>query len=135
MIRQAAIAALIGAGLGGLATPSLATEWVNCASPDGGASFDFLAGAVDVLAVVGMTISVGDQVWASDVAYGPGEPVAVGQAFENEQMLLIDAVDPGVTTKVAELRLFKATEGDAPVYAGTLRIPGHGAWAVSCSGP
>ncbi len=40
MIRTAAIAI----GLCGLATPSLAAEWISCASPDGGASFDFLVG-------------------------------------------------------------------------------------------
>ena len=131
MIRLAAIAL----SLCGLATPSLATEWINCASPDGGARFDFLVGTTDVLAVAGMTITVGDKVWATDPAYGPGDPVGVGQAFETDTMILIDAVDPGVTTKIAELRLFKATEVDASVYAGTLRIPGHGAWAVGCSGP
>ena len=39
------------------------------------------------------------------------------------------------TTRIAELRLFKAREGDAYAYGGTLRIAGQGAWAVSCSGP
>ena len=130
MIRLAAIAV----SLCGLATPSLATEWINCASPDGGASFDILVGTTDVLSVAGMTITVGDKVWATDPAYGPGDPVSVGQAFETETMILVDAVDPGVTTKIAELRLFKATEADTSVYAGTLRIPGHGAWGVGCSG-
>ena len=133
MFRRAAIATL---GLCGLATPSLATEWINCASPDGGASIDVLVGATDVLSVVGMTITVGAKVWATDPAYGPGEPVSLGQGFEDAETLRIDAVDPNVTTRIAELRLFKATEGDAAlVYGGTLRIPGHGAWAVSCSGP
>ncbi len=135
MIRLAAIAPLLFGGLCGLATPALATEWVNCAEASGAASFDFLAGTVDVLAIVGLNVSTGDRVWASDVAYGPGEPVAVGQAFETADMILIDAVDPGLTTRIAELRLFKATEADTSVYAGTLRIPGHGAWAVSCTGP
>ena len=59
----------------------------------------------------------------------------VGQAYENDQMILIDAVDEAMSSHIAELRLFKTTEGDADtVYAGTLRIPGHGAWAVSCTG-
>ena len=132
MIKQAAIAIL---GLCGLATPSLATEWINCASPDGGASFDVLVGATEVLSVVGMTITVGDKVWATDPAYGPGEPVILGQAFEDAETLRIDAVDPNVTTRIAELRLFKATEAEAVVYGGTLRIPGQGAWTVGCSGP
>ncbi len=117
-----------------LASPAAATEWVSCASPGGEASFDYLAGTLDVLSVVGLNISVGEQVWASDVAYGPGDPVAVGQAFEDADTVRIDAVDEAVTTVIARLRLFKATTGDgAAVYGGTLDIPGHGAWPVSCS--
>ena len=131
MIRLAAIAI----GFCGLATPALATEWVNCRDADGAASFDFLVGTLDVLSIVGLTVSVGDKVWASDVAYGPGEPASVGQAYENDQMILVDVMDASLAARVAELRLFKASEGDgALVYAGTLRIPGHGAWAVSCTG-
>lgn len=132
MILRAAIAVI---GLGGLCTPALATEWVNCAAPDGAATFDYLAGTLDVLSIVGLTISTGERVWASDVAYGPGEPIAVGQAFETADMILVDAVDPNVTTTIAELRLFKAKEADAVALGGTLRIPGHGAWPVSCTGP
>ncbi len=132
MIREAATAAALVCGL---ATPSLATEWVNCAAPDGAASFDYLAGTLDVLSVVGMTITVGEQVWATDPAYGPGDLVVVAQAFETPEMVLIDAMTPELDSFIAELRLFKATEGDAYAYGGTLRIPGYGAWAVSCFGP
>ena len=132
MIRLVASAVLVA----GFASPALATEWLNCADADGAASMDLLLGAMDVVAVAGMTVSVGDQVWASHVEYGPGEPITVGQAFETADMLLVDAMDEGMVAKIAELRLFKASEGDGPdIYAGTLRIPGHGAWAVSCSGP
>lgn len=132
MIRKAAIAVAVAA----IATPSLATEWINCSDAQGQASFDMLVGAVDVISIVGLTISVGDQVWASDVAYGPGEPVKVGQAFEDADTILVDATDENIAARIAELRLFKATEGDSQtVLGGTLRIPGHGAWAVSCSGP
>ena len=132
MIRRAAIAVALAT----FATPSLATEWVNCSDRDGQASFDMLLGALDVISIAGLTITVGEQVWASDVAYGPGEPVTVGQAFEDADTIMVDAMDENLTAKIAELRLFKTSEGDAaPVLAGTLRIPGHGAWAVSCSGP
>ncbi len=132
MIRRAAIAVALAT----LATPSLATEWVNCSDRDGQASFDMLLGALDVISIAGLTITVGEQVWASDVAYGPGERVTVGQAFEDADTIRVDAMDENLTAKIAELRLFKATEGaGVPVYSGTLRIPGHGAWAVSCSGP
>lgn len=126
------IAALL-AGLG--AGTAQATEWVTCATPAGEASFDYLVGTLDVLAVVGLNVSVGEQVWASDVAYGPGDPIVVGKAFEDDETVMIDAMDEGMSTTIAQLRLFKAEEGDAPiVYSGTLRIPGHGAWTISCAG-
>lgn len=118
-----------------LASPVTATEWLNCSDRDGVASIDLLLGAMDVAAVAGMTISTGDRVWASHVEYGPGDPVAVGQAFETGEVLLVDAMDENLAGKVAELRLFKAGDEDGAVaYGGTLRIAGYGAWAVSCSG-
>jgi hypothetical protein len=134
MIRLAAIAIGVSLGLCGLATPSLATEWIACASSDGGASMDILVGSVDVLSIAGITVTVGDKVWATDPAYGPGDPVIVGQAFEDADTIRVDAVDDGYVV-VAALRLFKASEGEDYVHAGTLRIPGHGAWAVACTGP
>jgi len=134
MIRRAAIAAGLTLSLCGLATPSLATEWIACASSDGGASMDILVGHLDVLSIAGMTITVGEKVWATAPAYGPGDPTSVGQAFEDAETLRVDAVDDNIA-KVAELRLFKTTEGDTSLYAGTLRIVGHGAWSVACTGP
>ncbi len=88
-----------------------------------------------MISIVGMTITVGDKVWATDPAYGPGDPVSVGQAFDTGTTILVDAVDPDVTTKLAELRLFKTSEGRTTATAGTLRVPGEGAWAVACTGP
>ena len=132
MNRILGITALL-AGLA--AAPAMATEWVSCTTPSGEASFDYLVGTLDVLAIVGLNVSVGEKVWASDVAYGPGDPIVVGQAFETGEMVLVDAMDDNMTAIIAQLRLFKAEEGDAPmVYSGTLKIPGYGAWAVSCQG-
>ena len=62
-----------------LASPAAATEWLNCSDASGAASMDLLQGTLDVAGIVGMTISTGDQVWASHVEYGPGDPVVVGQ--------------------------------------------------------
>jgi hypothetical protein len=130
VIRAAALALLAGA----TAAPALATEWINCSDAGGAASFDVLVGSLDVLSVAGMTITAGERVWASDPAYGPGDPASVGQAFEDAETIRIDAVDADFA-KIAELRLFKASEGDFVATGGTLRMPGIGAWAVSCSGP
>lgn len=119
--------------LAGLSSPAFATEWVNCTDATGAASFDFLAGQTDVMSIASITISAGEKVWASDVANGPGDPVQVGQSFEGNGMILIDAVDGGAL--VAQLRLWVADAADFPIYSGTLSITGQGAWAVSCSGP
>lgn len=120
-------------GLGG---PALATEWMSCSDRDGAASIDMLLGTLDVLSVSGLIVSTGDKVWASHVEYGPGDPIAVGQAFETEDTILVDAMDDALAAKIAELRLFKTADDEgAPVLGGTLRIPGYGAWAVSCTGP
>jgi hypothetical protein len=125
----------LAALLGGLAAgPAAATEWVSCSTAGGEASFDYLAGALDVLAVVGLNVSVGDEVWASDVAYGPGTPIVVGQAFEDDATVRIDAMDEAMLAVIAELRLFKAMAAEGAVaYGGTLTIAGHGAWAVTCA--
>ena len=123
----------IGMMLAGLSSPVFATEWINCADSTGAASFDVLVGQADVASIAALTISVGEKVWASDVANGPGDPVQVGQSFFGSEMILIDAVDAG--SLVAELRLWVAASDDLPAYGGTLRIPGQGTWAVSCSGP
>lgn len=114
------------------ATPALATEWEHCADAGGAASFDYLAGdGLGVLSISELTVSAGEKVWASDPANGPGDPVKVGQAFEDEHTISIDAMDKDFV-KIAELRLFKTSEGANDVTAGTLRIVGQGAWAVSC---
>lgn len=132
MRRLAAAAALLFA----LASPAAATEWLNCSDRDGAASIDLLLGAMDVAAVVGVTLSSGDDVWASHVEYGPGEPITVGQAYETADLLVVDFMDEALASRIAELRLFKATGADgAPVYGGTLRLIDGGAWAVSCTGP
>lgn len=115
-----------------VATPACATEWVHCSDGGGAASFDYLAGdGVGVLSIAALTVTAGEKVWASDPANGPGDAVSVGQAFEDEHSVQIDAMDKDFM-KIAELRLFKASEGNSSVYGGTLRIVGQGAWAVSC---
>ena len=87
------------------ATPALATEWEHCSDAGGAASFDYLA--------------------------GDGDPVSVGQAFEDAEAIRIDALDKDAGI-VASLRLFKASESGEAATGGTLSINGLGAWAVSC---
>jgi hypothetical protein len=126
MLRVLTVLAMLAA------TPAFATEWVHCSDANGDASFDYLAGdGVGVLSVSALTVTAGEKVWASDPANGPGDPVSVGQAFEDTDTVRIDAMDKDFQ-RIASLKLFKATEGDTSVYGGTLTITGLGAWAVSC---
>lgn len=126
-------ALILVAGLG--VTPAFATEWVHCADAAGAASFDYLSGdGLDVLSISALTVSAGERVWASDAANGPGDPVSVGQAFEDADTVLIDALDKDAV-KIAELRLNKAGDGDTRVLGGTLAVKGLGAWVVSCDPP
>ncbi len=120
------LAALAAAG------PAMATEWQHCADAGGAASFDYLAGeGLSYLQVSALTVTAGEKVWASDSANGPGDPVSIGQAFEDRDTIRIDAIDKDAQP-VARLRLFKASEGPSAALGGTLAITGLGAWAVSC---
>jgi hypothetical protein len=129
--------ALIAIMAGVAATPASATEWIDCTATGGGdASFNFLTGASNELAIAGLTIAVGKDSWSSNPAFGAGTDVGVGQAFEDADSIRVDAIDEKGGARIAELRLFKAQDGDSDeVDAGTLKIVGHGAWAVSCVGP
>ena len=132
-MRTTIIAAALS--IGGLAAqPALATEWIYCNDVTNTVTVGLLLGAVDTLNVSGIILSNGDRVWASSAAYGPGEEVSMGQGYEDNDLMAVDLMDKDYA-KLAELRLLKAVEGEMYVAAGTLRLPGQGAWAVICEGP
>ena len=112
--------------------PARATEWLICSDGDK-ASFSVLLGAMDVIAVNDIKIEAGGKMWSTTP--GEGTLVTKGQAFETADQMWIDVTDENVAAVVAQLRLFKASEAEDAVSGGTLRMPGVGAWAVSCSGP
>ena len=116
-----------------LASPAGATEWIACSAADDAASANILVGMVDVLSIASANVEAGGKKWAMD-AEGDAK-IIIGQAFEDAETIHVDFTDEGVSSVVAQLRLFKATEGDSDATGGILRVPGVGAWAVSCSGP
>jgi hypothetical protein len=125
---------LLTAALCLAASPAAATEWVYCSDPTSTVTVGLLLGATDVLSVSGIILSHDNDVWASAAAYGPGEPVSLGQGFADGAHLSVDLMD-GDFALLAELRLVKSEEGMEFVQAGTLRLPGRGVWSVSCEGP
>ena len=116
-----------------LATPAGATEWIACNADGDAASANILVGTVDVLSIARANVEAGGKTWTTDVAGDGG--LRVGQAFEDADTIVVDFTDEGVSSIIASLRLFKATEGDSDATGGILRVPGIGAWAVSCTGP
>lgn len=128
MKRLAAIGVLLIA----LAVPAKATEWLNCSDGDK-SSFNVLLGNMNVIAVDTIEVEAAGKKWST--RGGDAALITKGQAFETADQIYIDATDEKVDVVVAQLRLFKASEGEDYVSAGTLRVAGVGAWAVTCSGP
>jgi len=125
--------ALQGFLLAALATPAAATEWTICASKDGEASFSVLVGSLGIGVANEFKVEQGGKTWSTTAE--EGTPIVRGQAFEDDKTVLIDVMTNDMGAVVAELRVFKSREGDAPVaMGGTLRMPGVGVWAVSCDG-
>ena len=115
------------------AAPAAATGTVGCEAAESGAGLLLTIGSLPVLSVVHMEFTDGEKTWSTsdsgDVA------VVVGQAFRDGNRWLIDATDPNIEGVVGEIRLMEAVEGTSVALAGTLRISGSGAFAVTCIGP
>ncbi|MBL8789597.1 MAG: hypothetical protein JNM45_03810 [Rhizobiales bacterium] len=125
--------ALPGILLALLATPAAATEWTICSSKGGEASFSVLVGSLGIGTANEFKVEQGGRMWST--TSGEGTPITRGQAFEDDRTILIDVMTEDMGTVVAELRAFKAREGDQPVaIGGILRMPGVGSWSVACDG-
>lgn len=128
MIRAVAIIAL-GALL---ASPAAAAGWMSCSDAGGLATIDYFVADQAEFSVTAVTVTAGERVWASDPANGPGDTIFVGEFYDNAAATFVDAIDE-LLIEVAELKLFKATEGEETAYGGVLRIVGLGAWPVACT--
>ncbi len=127
MKRLLAASALVMA----LSVPAQATEWLICAAGEE-ASFSVLIGSLGIGTATDFEVSAGGKSWSTKD--GQGTPIVKLQAFEDETMLMADVAAADLGAVVAELRVFKASEGESSAYGGTLRVLGVGTWAVSCEG-
>lgn len=91
-------------------------------------------GSLPVLSVVSANISTPGGTLAIG-AEAADNAIVPGQAFREDGRLMIDFTDPNIERVVVELRLFEALEGHEYAMAGTLRVPGEGAYALTCAGP
>lgn len=110
-----------------------ASGTISCVSDDG-ASVELVLGSLPVLSVVGAEIAGGEERWTTREG-GEGQPVVIGQAARVGDLILVDFTDPNIERVVVELRLLSAIEERDHVTAGTLRIAGQGAHALTCVGP
>ena len=124
--------ALVLAALSLTLLPASATEWVYCGDQDGIVDVGFLLGTVPAFMPAAATMRHKTMHWTTDLAYGDGSIMTVGQGYGDGAMLVVDLYDDAVSNKIAELRLWKAEEGDEIVNAGILHISGQGVWAVTC---
>ncbi len=112
------------------ALPAQATEWLVCSAEGGKASFNILAGSLGVGTATDFEVRVGDKSWSTKD--GEGTKITKLQSYEDERTILATVADADMAKTVAELRLFKATEGESIVQGGVLIVAGEGAWAVNC---
>jgi len=127
MLARVAVIAVLALS----ATPAMATEWLTCSDGEG-TEIGLLLGHFEGIAVSAVTLETGGQRWVTDPAYGDGTPIAIGQGFETGEVLVLDLLNGDTSATAAQLRLFKAEEGDRFAQGGTLRMPGLGAWPVAC---
>ena len=114
-------------------SPASATGTVDCEAADGAASLMLTIGSVPVMGVVHMEVTAGERTWST--GDGGDDAITIGQAFRDGERWLIDATDPNIEGIVAEVRLNQAIEEGDAALAGTLKVRGTGAWAVTCIGP
>lgn len=111
-----------------------ATEWMYCIDNGEEATMSLLLGATNVISIDTIEMEANGKKWSTK----PGDGVITitkGQAFETDDQMWVDVTDDAVNEIVAELRLFKAVEGEDYVASGTMRIAGEGVWSMACSGP
>ena len=122
------LALLVAAG-----SPCLASGGIECTDAASEVTVALSAGHQDTLSIFRAVVTVRDETWSSDTSVVPGAPLVVGQAFENDGMLLVDFLGESAGSVIASLRAFNATEEDTFVSAGVFTFKGKGAWAVDCS--
>jgi hypothetical protein len=129
MIRQAFAAVLVA--FAGYSSPALATGDMVCSGE--GVSIEMAVGHLEVLAVLGVTITIGDKTWSSRPEQIPGTPITVGQAYGDDRQMLVDITDDIVNEVLGRLMVFTASESGDHALGGVFSMKGEGAFAVSCS--
>jgi hypothetical protein len=111
--------------------PSFAGFGLFCEGPEGISANIPLGGGVG-LHPLGAEIKVGTSTWTTEEGVANTIQIIPAQSASVDNRLYLDFADPNYEGVVAEIRLFWAEEETDPIYGGTLRVAGQGAWAISC---
>jgi hypothetical protein len=111
--------------------PAFATGAIECSGDR--VSVDLVIGRLEVLSVVRAVVAIGDKNWSTQPDVVAGEPIATGQAFQDERQLLVDFTDHNVEEIVGRLRVYSLSEGEAFASGGVMSFKDEGAFVVDCS--
>ena len=114
--------ALIVAGFALAASPAFATEWVYCNDATNTVTAGMLLGS-ERMAVAGIIMSFNDKVWASAAAYGPGDPIALGQGFEDDTVILCRSGERPGTTPLPSCACIRRAKAKTTLRAEHSRFP------------
>ena len=126
MIRRSGLALLLALATFG-SVPAHATGDISCSGE--GVSVDMLVGRLPVLSILRATVTVGEESWSTDQSIMKGTPIAVGQAFEDDRIMLVDFMDDNLELVLGRLRVVNLED----VSAGAFAFEGKGSWIVDCS--
>jgi hypothetical protein len=112
--------------------PAFASFGLMCEGPDG-ITANVPLGAGVGLTPLGAEVKAAGQTWTTEAGVANTTQILPAQSAAVDNRLYLDFSDTDVATMLVEIRLFWAEEDTDPVYGGTLRIAGQGAWPISCS--
>lgn len=115
-----------------VSTPALATGGIYCNGADGAKVSAFLTvGRVPGLAVVGARIDIPGKAW-SMIAADDADRIVLAQGAVIGDLTVADFSDPGAEQIQVSLRVLQARVQETSAAAGTLAVPGEGAWPLIC---
>lgn len=112
-------------------TPSLASFGLMCTGPDG-INLSLPLGAGPGVTPLGAELQAVGRVWTTEAGVPGTIEMLPAQSATVGDRLYFDFADTNYEGILVEVRLFRAHEEADPVYGGTLRITGHGAWPIWC---
>ncbi len=136
MVSTKLICSVVIMALAGSAAPASAAGTISCHSVDAepAATVEVTVGQLPAMVPVSVWVKIGDREW-NTLDGGDGDTLALMQAFDFGQGLLIDLADPNVERVLFHIRLFREEEARDLAVAGTLGAVGIGAFALVCQGP